>query len=302
MNEKIYDRIRGALYGVAVGDALGAPLEFISAEGIQKNHGRVAEMIGGGWLHVAPGETTDDTAMTIAVANGIIQDPASPIEEIGKLFIKWMKSGPKDVGATCAHAIDKVAKRKEKAYGDWMLAGYETNQEMRGRTGGNGALMRTIYPALYYANSATRHIMVEDIGKMTHWAPESCDICREYSDAVHAAIFGAHPIENVTRHYFNRNAEPTGYVVDTWSHVLMAIFNTDTFEDAVVDAVNRGGDADTIGAITGGLAGAYYGYESIPQRWIDTLDETLKKEMDQLAKLAYKANEKYYHTLFKVTL
>ena len=302
MNEKIYDRIRGALYGVAVADALGAPLEFMSADAIQKEHGRVTEMIGGGWLHVAPGETTDDTAMTMAVAKGIAQEPNNPVATIGKRFIEWIESGPKDVGATCAHAIWKVAHSKKKNYEAWMLAGHETNQEMRGRTGGNGALMRTIYPALYYPNSNIRHQMVEDIGRMTHYAPESCDICRDYADAVHAAIFGAHPIENVDRHYYNIKAKPTGYVVDTWSHVLMAIFNTDTFEDAVVDAVNRGGDADTIGAITGGLAGAYYGYESIPQRWIDTLDETLKKEMDQLAKLAYKANEKYYHTLFKVTL
>ena len=99
------NHIAGALYGVAVGDALGGPLEFMTAEQIKKTHGRVTTMIGGGWLNLRPGETTDDTAMTLAVAEGIIANPEDPTEEIGRRFLAWADSGPKDIGGTCAAAI-----------------------------------------------------------------------------------------------------------------------------------------------------------------------------------------------------
>ena len=82
------DRIRGALYGVAVGDALGAPLEFMTAEEILAKYGApVREMVGGGWLSVVPGEVTDDTQMTLAVAEGIAENPENPIPAIGRRFI-----------------------------------------------------------------------------------------------------------------------------------------------------------------------------------------------------------------------
>ncbi len=107
------DRILGALLGVAVGDALGAPLEFMSAEEIQRKYGgSVREMVGGGWLSVAPGEVTDDTQMTLAVAEGIIERPHDPVPAIGRRFIKWQDSKPKDIG-NCCRAVISCA----KAYG-----------------------------------------------------------------------------------------------------------------------------------------------------------------------------------------
>lgn len=79
MNNQIQGSIRGAMFGVAVGDALGAPLEFMSAKSIKQQHGTVRDMIGGGWLNVLPGEVTDDTQMTLAVAHGIAVRPAAPL-------------------------------------------------------------------------------------------------------------------------------------------------------------------------------------------------------------------------------
>lgn len=100
--KNLRDRIAGALYGVAIGDAMGAPLEFMSKDEIARAHGRVTEMIGGGWLNVEPGEITDDTQMTLAVAEGIIENPDDPVKGIGNRFIEWAKSGPKDIGTTCS--------------------------------------------------------------------------------------------------------------------------------------------------------------------------------------------------------
>ena len=88
MSEKIFDRIKGALVGVAIGDALGGPIEFMSAREIKEKHGRVTEMIGGGWLSLKPGEITDDTQMTMCVARGIAENPRDPFPAIGKNFIR----------------------------------------------------------------------------------------------------------------------------------------------------------------------------------------------------------------------
>ena len=99
------NKIGGALFGVAVGDALGAPLEFMNAKEIQHKHGTVKEMIGGGWLNVKPGEVTDDTQMTIAAALGVAMHPDNPEPWAGKHFAEWAMGGPKDIGGTCRSAI-----------------------------------------------------------------------------------------------------------------------------------------------------------------------------------------------------
>ena len=150
--------IAGALFGVAVGDALGGPVEFMSPEDIIRRHVCVSDMIGGGWLNLAPGEITDDTQMTLCVAEGIVENPTAPIEAIGRLFIQWASSGPKDIGGACRSSISN-AKRLGGAFCGtsptaemWERAG-ELTQAQSGRpVEGNGALMRTVYPGLFYAN------------------------------------------------------------------------------------------------------------------------------------------------------
>jgi ADP-ribosyl-[dinitrogen reductase] hydrolase len=84
---------------------------------------------------------------------------------------------------------------------------------------------------------------------------------------------------------------PTGYVVDSFKCALICFYTTRTFEDAVIKAANLGGDADTIAAITGGLAGALYGYNSIPERWVDTLAPAIRTQLDRLADAAVKNRE-----------
>ena len=92
--DKIQDRVRGALYGVAIGDAMGGPLEFLDANEIKMRYGQVREMIGGGWLNLKPGEVTDDTQMTLCVAEGILENPNDPVQTIGRRFIEWYGSKP----------------------------------------------------------------------------------------------------------------------------------------------------------------------------------------------------------------
>lgn len=297
-NFAIFDKIRGALYGVAVGDALGGPLEFMSAEGIEKTHGRVTEMIGGGWLHLTPGEVTDDTQMTLDVARGIVKNPEDPVPAIGQNFINWFKTMPKDVGSTCATAIQIAIANKATSTRDWLECSAMTHRNLGGKSAGNGALMRTIYPALYYANPNKMARAVNDIARMTHLSQASADICLDYCDAVRDVIFGKNPLAAIRATYYEPGVAPTGYVVNTWSNAIECIINTESFEEAIVEAVNRGGDADTVAAITGGLAGAYYGFENIPERWVIRLDLKLQQELDKLAEIACKANHDFYERKF----
>lgn len=115
---KRLERVLGGLFGVACGDALGGPLEFSSRlEGIRK-YGYHKEMTGGGIMHLKIGEVTDDTAMTMCVADGIIENPDSPIDAIGRRFVQWYNTDPKDIGVTCGGAIKEFI-----ACGDWKKSG-----------------------------------------------------------------------------------------------------------------------------------------------------------------------------------
>ena len=108
MNTNLRDKIAGAIYGFAIGDAMGATTEFMTKSGIKKQYGVVKNIIGGGWLNLQPGEVTDDTQMTMCVMSAIMRQPRNA-EEFKKFcadnFIIWKNSGPKDIGLQCSNAI-----------------------------------------------------------------------------------------------------------------------------------------------------------------------------------------------------
>lgn len=307
------NRIAGTLYGVAIGDALGAPLEFMNKDEIARKHGRVTEMIGGGWLNVKPGEITDDTQMTMAVADGIVKNPDNPIPAIGENFILWMLSNPKDIGGTCRMSIRKAAFKVGEKYTlikhharlneyEWFQAAKDTATINKGRSGGNGALMRTVYPGLYYEGLLMAVEAAGAIAQMTHWDEKSTEACYLYTEMIHSIIEvnnndGAwwHVDRVLKRSEYRlqprKGIGPTGYVVDSFKCALHSLAVTKTFEDAIIEAANLGGDADTIAAITGGLAGAIYGYNEIPQRWIQTLDRETKAQIDRFVDAAVENRE-----------
>lgn len=292
---KNLDKVKGALYGVAIGDALGATVEFMSEAQIKARYGVLRDIVGGGWLRVRPGEVTDDTEMTLAVAEGIVKCPADPVKAIGRNFIKWLESSPRDVGSTCALAISTAKSNG----GDWFRASEYTHAVLRGKSGGNGTLMRTVYPALWYHDEVDAMEKASDISEMTHWAHEAGYACMCYTEIIwnlvnkldadvgeviaEALIASEYDIEELSGDFIY---DPSGYVVDSFKCALHAILTTNSLEDAIVKAVNFGGDADTIGAITGGLAGAIYGFNAIPDRWVQKLDKAVKAKLDKLARVA----------------
>ncbi|MFS0575020.1 ADP-ribosylglycohydrolase family protein [Sporosarcina sp. 179-K 3D1 HS] len=152
------DQIKGGLFGLAIGDALGAMTE----KEIGDKYGVVTEMRGGGYWGVAPGETTDDTAMTLAVARGIMGNVAEPIEEIGRHFLLWENTEPKDMGVTVSKTFRNFA-------GDWFQAAEQTHFDLRGKSAGNGSLMRCLPIAIAYSDEKRIGELSIQQSKMTHF-------------------------------------------------------------------------------------------------------------------------------------
>ena len=291
----IKDKIRGIVFGVALGDALGGPVEFMTQQDIRSIYGVVDDMLGGGWLHLEPGETTDDTAMMTAVIMGILENREAPIESIGQQFMSWFHTKPKDIGTATRLALEAYEK-----IGDWELAGVHAHDASGGKSAGNGSVMRCAPIAFLYKNNYEKMIEVTIAqSKMTHKDDLASEACCIYNHIIWEMIHKKNVKESICSALDRYDPEdrygailketlkyedlkPTGFVVDTLRCSLYCLINTEDFFDAVVMAVNLGGDADTIGAVTGGLAGAYYGYESLPAVWVYQLK--CFNELDELCK------------------
>ncbi|SMB97994.1 ADP-ribosyl-[dinitrogen reductase] hydrolase [Thermanaeromonas toyohensis ToBE] len=300
------DRVRGGLYGVAVGDALGATVEFINRDEIRRYYGVLRDIVGGGWLNLRPGEWTDDTEMTLAVAEGIIADPEDPVPHIGQAFLRWRATNPPDIGNTVS-TVFRILDRDN--LNQWHIAAERAHRELGGMSAGNGALMRTLPVGIAYTEPRNVYRWAIIIARMTHWDIRAGLTCAVYSLAVRNILDGAldkyialaeaaKAARELTKEVYqgslseiidapiNRdgsNLKPTGYTVDSFRCAIWAFIEAEGFEDAVVRAVNLGGDADTIGAIAGGLAGVYWGFDAIPSRWLEKFTSEQKARLDRAA-------------------
>lgn len=276
------ERALGAYLGLAVGDALGATVEFMTAREIAATFGVHRDIIGGGWLHLKPGQVTDDTQMALALGSAILDSPGGwDTRRAADAFVAWMHSRPPDIGQTCRRGI-----RRYQLEGTLLAAPSDDEA-------GNGAAMRNLPVVL-----ATLHDDVAFIerslaqARITHHHPQSDAAVIALGDITRAFLRGAPLGAGIAlahalaasdsafkfRPYPRRTG---GYIVDTVQTVFDALFNSDTFEECVVVAVNRGGDADTAGAIAGQLAGALHGIEAIPSRWLRRLDPAVRSSIEK---------------------
>lgn len=278
------NRILGGLFGVAVGDALGGTTEFMSEAEIRREYGWLDQIIGGGVWQLEAGEITDDTAMTIAVARGVLHSPADPIEAIGDYFLKWKATNPKDIGNIIRTVFDQYD-------GDWFEAARRAKVQLNGMTAGNGTLMRCLPIALAYPDLEVMEKITKRHSEMTHDDESATEACLIYNriarrllqdEALKAAVR-----DEITgtryEQLLNGRAPmtpPDGYVVHTMQWVVHHLLEADSFEEVVQRAANKGGDSDTIGAIAGGLAGIYWGYAGIPARYEECI--LLRKELIEI--------------------
>lgn len=273
-------RAVGAYLGLAVGDALGATVEFMTPREIRAEFGFHDRIRGGGWLRLAPGRVTDDTEMALALGEGLLLAGEPQARAVAEAFDDWMRSKPVDIGNTVRRGIVRFRRTGE--------AQVPVNEH----DAGNGALMRVLPVALFCLGREREQVesAVLTQARVTHNNRLSDAACLAVVEMVQLALVGASrndllhgPVRRLieAEPAFNfrrtRQDNPTGYVVDTLRAVCQALFDTDSFGACLIDVVNRGGDADTTGAIAGMLAGALHGEPAIPRDWLRTLEPAVRE-------------------------
>jgi ADP-ribosyl-[dinitrogen reductase] hydrolase len=283
MDDDTRDRARGALLGLACGDALGRPVEFRSPGDIEREHGTVREMLDRGTHRQPAGTVTDDTDLALCIAESLVEASRFDPDDVGRRFVDWLEAGPFDVGLTTSDAINEIRS------GTPALQAGETVWERlaEGGNAGNGSVMRCAPHALAFSGGRLDRVSRAS-SAITHFDPRcraGCAVLNrtirgfldgerdplvralettEMPDELRAALDGVRDVDDEA-------LDNSGYVVSTLQTSLHDALVADTAEEAIVTAVNRGGDADTLGAVTGAVAGARFGASALPERWVEDL-------------------------------
>ena len=284
---ELIDRYRGSLLGLAVGDALGTTLEFRAPGSFTP----INDIVGGGPFQLEPGQWTDDTSMALCLAKSLVECRRfDPVDQMQR-YVRWHRDGHLSSNGRCSDIGNTVASalRKFEHTGDPFAGDTDPS------SAGNGSLMRLAPIPLAYATKAELAIdYAAEMSRTTHAAAEAVDACRFYTGLIIGALTGldkesllaaryspvpglweksplSEKIDDIARGSFKEKHPPeirgTGYVVDALEAALWAFWNSDSYEEGALKAVNLGDDADTTGAIYGQLAGAYYGVKAIPREW-----------------------------------
>lgn len=282
-------KVKDGIIGLIVGDALGVPVEFISRSELENNP--VTGMLGYGTYNQPAGTWSDDSAMALATMHSIVKKQEVNYEDMMDKFSQWLHNAKYmqgnstfDCGITISHAIynyDSGIPALECGLGG-------------DRDNGNGSLMR-ILPLAYISN--IDYETIENVSALTHAHERSKIACVLYIEMAKSMIENddltmeehiSTACDKIKEHYndsdelkhfekiFNNDLDDLsgkGYVIYTFEVVVHCLLTTDNYADAVLKAVNIGGDTDTNAAICGGLAGIYYGYDSIPIDWINQIDK-----------------------------
>ena len=286
----VLDRATGALLGVHAGDSLGATTEFASPNPNPDTW--VRDIVGGGAFNWAPGDPTDDTDLTAAVvraytdliADGTDQTLDAVLDACARHFLAWYRSGPKDIGGTTSGSLARLGRTNDPRGSGNAAPDAQAN----------GSLMRCIPTAVYRKDDPDR-LAAETlaISAITHASTVATQSCLLYNRVVAALINGTDVRTAITdaaaeldgtevgRVATSRLDAPVddpmpwrrgGWVLTALDIAMWAALQVDrTAEDLLVDIINQGGDADTNGAIAGGLLGARDGAHGLPDRWVATL-------------------------------
>ncbi len=307
----VRDRYRGAILGLAAGDALGTTIEFTQPGEFTP----VTDMVGGGPFNLKPGEWTDDTSMALCLAESLLDCGAfDPIDQLSR-YVRWKRDGHNSSNGRCFDVGGTVMK---------ALARFERFSEpYAGSTdpysAGNGSLMRLAPVPLFFAHDPELAIANAALSsKTTHGHPEAIDACRYMAGLIIGALQGrtkeellltrfsprpglytAYPLAPAIAHVANGSylqEEPPvirgdGYVTRSLEAALWAFAKSTCFEDGALRAVNLGEDADTTGAVYGQLAGAYYGVDSIPSGWRSKLAK--RDLLESIAERLYTAADQF---------
>jgi ADP-ribosyl-[dinitrogen reductase] hydrolase len=279
----LWDHALGAYLGFAIGDALGATVEFMRPREIAQQYGVHRDMVGGGWLKLPVGQVTDDTTMSLALGDALLAGGIAALQSfvstsdetlvrsIGDSYVRWLKGKPVDCGNTCRRGIQRYLR-------EGTLEGLYNPGD-----GGNGALMRTLPSALAtLGDDAAFAKLSMAQARLTHHHPFSDSATVGLGQLLRLLLQGTDHAasQQWIAQWVDANAvfrftpykdRATAYVVDTVQTVLHYFTLHEGFEAAMIATVNQGDDADTTGALVGMLAGARCGAAQLPRRWLERL-------------------------------
>jgi len=271
------DKAKGMLWGLLVGDALGSPIQFSERD----SHPWITKMEPCAQFGVGAGCWTDDGSMALCVMDSFVRKGGYDLADIGATFVKWLDEGylsskegkAFDVGCATWTSVNAIRRGSLKN-------GREESQ-------GNGSIMR-FAPGYLIARALERPGIVHEVSDLTHDSKVVRKTCDELAGVLDDHLVGVRT-EAGPAGWMSREQVPnSGWCVDTLSAALWAFNATESFEEGMVAAVNLGGDSDTIGAVYGQIAGAYYGFEAIPPRWVkamkasEELDRMIERFLDAL--------------------
>jgi ADP-ribosyl-[dinitrogen reductase] hydrolase len=304
MQPSITERYRGALLGLACGDAVGTSVEFLP----RGTFPVLTDMAGGGPFNLEPGQWTDDTSMALCLAESLLIKNGFDAADQMNRYLDWWQKGYLsstgecfDIGMTVSAALAR-----------YQATGAPYAGSCDPYSAGNGSLMRLVPVVLYcFPHREQIRTLAANSSRTTHAAPEAVECCQLFAELICNALQGASKAElrglpeNLCMepkvaaiaqgsylHKSKNDIRGSGYCVASLEAALWCFHHTDSFEAAILQAANLGDDADTTAAIVGQLAGAHYGVRAIPEHWLKTLymRENIEAFADQLLKLSSRRN------------
>ena len=257
----LFNRFKGMFWGLVVGDCLGSPIQFTSKDG----HPHITEMVPCRIFRTPAGYWTDDSSMAFCVAESLVRLQRYDLADIANNFVRWYDKGfwssldeAFDVGSATAAACNKIRYRGS------LKNGSESFQ-------GNGSIMR-FAPSYIWNYGAGNNKVLHEISDLTHDSSkvrETVDlmakVCDEHIQGGRTAVKSIYGSRDEVNN--------SGWAVSTLQAALWAFETTKSFEEGLIAAVNLGGDSDSIGAVFGQIAGAYYGFDTIPVRWVSAVKD-----------------------------
>jgi len=305
------DQARGVILGLACGDAVGRPVEGLGPDEIQEEYGTITGMIGGGQFNAPAGKTTDDTALAYRLAKSLIEQNGFDPGDYAVRLVEWYQKDGFGYGQTTKesilHLMDGLS---------WHEAGVETWKNAQiGYGAGNGSVMRCAPLTLAFHTHDDAGVSLDTTSMassfVTHADPRCVYGCVILNRIIANRLSDGttNPIEDVFRDQvgIHSNSEElpseferlsdlpiiptkntfglTPYVIDSLEISLQHGLTASSTADAIIGAVNEGGDTDTVGAMAGAIAGAKHGASSLPDRWLDKLENA--EELRTIAERLY---------------
>ena len=276
-----FQRAKGMLWGLIVGDAFGSPIQFSGMD----SHPWITEMVECPVFRLPPGYWTDDGSMAMCIMDSYVRKGCYDLKDIAATFVKWLKEG-------YLSSIDGRAFDVGCATYDSVTAFARTGSLVNGReeSQGNGSIMRFAPSYLLAQKESDPAKVMHEISDLTHSSSVVRNVCDSFAAVLDEHLAGNRTQTGPGKETKRESVNNSGWAVSTLQAALWAFNTTQSFEEGLIAAVNLGGDSDSIGAVFGQIGGAYYGFDAIPDRWVkavktwEKVDALIERFLDALQK------------------